>query len=111
MTLRRTQATPNGPTDASTKAGSRRSSTPNTEVIYTHTDGKDYDVDWNNWQEGKNGDAAGASTYAAVTSRSYHSGGVNTARADGSVDYVTENIDLFVWQALATRNGVEVITQ
>ena len=83
--------------------------TPNTDVIYTHTDGKDYDVDWTNWQEGKNGDAAGASTYAAVTSRSYHPSGVNTARADGSVDYVTENIDITVWQALATRNGGEVI--
>ena len=83
---------------------------PNTKVLYTDTDGTIYDVDWNNWQEGKDGDGANASTYAAVTSRSYHSGGVNTARMDGSVDYVSDTIDIDVWQALATRKGGEVIT-
>lgn len=83
---------------------------PNTDVLYKHSDGLTYDVDWNNWQEGKNGDTADARTYAAVTSRSYHSGGVNTARMDGSVDFVADTIDRETWQALATRNGGEVIS-
>ncbi len=77
---------------------------PNTRVPYT-VGSVEYDVDWTNQQEGK---STTASTYAAVTSRSYHPGGVNTARADGSVSFESDSIDLFAWQALATRNGGEI---
>lgn len=83
--------------------------TPNTEVLHT-VSGVTYDVDWTNWQEGKNGTSA-KPTWAAVTSRSYHSGGVNTARMDGSSAFITESIDLGVWQSLATRNGGEIISE
>jgi hypothetical protein len=83
--------------------------TPNTEVLHT-VGGTVYDVDWTNWQEGKSGDA-GNPTWAAVTSRSYHTGGVNTARMDGSVAFVNEAVDLAIWRALSTRNGGEVITE
>lgn len=78
--------------------------TPNTVVPYN--DGtQDYDIDWTNQQEGK---SLTAKTFAAVTARSYHPGGVNTARVDGSVSFESDNIDLLTWQALATRDGGEV---
>jgi hypothetical protein len=53
----------------------------------------------------------GKPTYAAVTSRSYHSGDVvNVAKMDGSVDVVTSDIDLRIWRAMATRNGEETVS-
>ena len=49
-------------------------------------------------------------TFAAVTSRSYHAGDVvNVALVDGSATGVNSGIDLNVWRALATRNGGEVV--
>jgi len=45
--------------------------------------------------------------YAA---RSNHPGIVNAARCDGSADTVTDDIDLFAWQALSTAAGEEVNT-
>lgn len=76
---------------------------PNTIVPYR--DGaQEFDVDWTNQQEGK---SRAARTYAVVTSRSFHPAGVNTARADGSVHFAANSIDLFTWQSLATRDGQE----
>ncbi|MEW4569057.1 DUF1559 domain-containing protein [Tautonia sp. JC769] len=46
-------------------------------------------------------------TYAA---RSYHPGGVNAAMADGSVKFVKDTINVFVWRSLSTTNGGEVIS-
>ena len=67
-----------------------------------------YDVDFNSSRIGVSDTTV---TNAAVTSRSYHSGGVvNVARMDGSVDTVSGDIDLLVWRALATRNGEEVVS-
>jgi prepilin-type N-terminal cleavage/methylation domain-containing protein/prepilin-type processing-associated H-X9-DG protein len=40
--------------------------------------------------------------------RSYHSGGVNFLRADGSVQWLPDSIDQVVYRAMATRNGGEV---
>lgn len=78
--------------------------TPNTRVPYI--DGNvEYDVDWNSQQEGKSADVK---TYAAVTARSYHSGGVNVGRVDGSVGFVADQISKETWQALSTRRGGEV---
>lgn len=78
---------------------------PNTVVPYK--DGStEFDIDWTNQQEGK---SLTVRTYAAVTSRSYHPGGVNTTRADGSVHFASSSIDLVTWQALATRDGRELI--
>lgn len=44
---------------------------------------------------------------SATAARSWHTGGVNVALGDGAVRFVSENIDLELWQALATRNGSE----
>jgi|GEM_PF-1027725 len=48
-------------------------------------------------------------TYAAITSRSYHSGGVNVLMLDGSGRFVSDKIGLSVWRALGTRSGGEVV--
>jgi prepilin-type N-terminal cleavage/methylation domain-containing protein len=80
--------------------------TPNTFVPFT-TGGQVVDADYNAWQEGRNG-SAGNSTYAIVTSRSFHPGGVDVGLVDGSVRLIAETIDLQTWRALATRAGGEV---
>lgn len=43
-----------------------------------------------------------------MTARSYHPGGANVARADGSVEFVSETIDRDVYQAMGSRNRGEV---
>ena len=80
---------------------------PNTVVLHEE-DGEVFDIDWTNQQEGR---SPSIKTFAAVTSRSYHTGGVNTARADGSVHFESDSIALNTWQALATRNGGEVLSE
>ena len=78
--------------------------TPNTLVSCQGTD-----IDWNSSRVGVSPTAV---TNAAVTSRSYHNGDVvNIAKMDGSVDTISSNIDLFVWRAMATRNGGEIETE
>jgi prepilin-type N-terminal cleavage/methylation domain-containing protein len=69
--------------------------------------GTTYDqCDYNSWQEGT---LPAAPSYAAITSRSYHTGCVNSALMDGTVRTISENIDLNVWRALSTRAGGEVV--
>ena len=81
--------------------------TPNTEVLMTVA-GIEYDIDYNSWQEGKNG-SAGNPTYAAITSRSYHVGLVHSGFLDGSVTSITDSIDRELWHAMGTRRGREVV--
>ena len=78
--------------------------TPNTKVP-CEVAGKKYDVDWTNQQEGK---STTVSTFAAVTARSYHAGGVHATRMDGSVHWVADHVEPAVWRALSTRAGGEV---
>lgn len=77
---------------------------PNTKVNYLHSDGKTYDVDYNSRQEGN---SATRTTYAAVTSRSYHGSFVNAALMDGSVRSFSNSLDLSIWKAIGTRAGSE----
>jgi prepilin-type N-terminal cleavage/methylation domain-containing protein/prepilin-type processing-associated H-X9-DG protein len=51
----------------------------------------------------------GGPTYAAVTARSYHPGGVNSLLGDGSVRFVKSSINGLVWRGLGTVAGGEVI--
>lgn len=81
--------------------------TPNTKVSYTNSGTTYPETDYNSWQEGRNG-SAGQATYAIVTARSYHTGIVNAALVDGSVQSVSQNIDLAIWRAVATRDGGEI---
>lgn len=46
---------------------------------------------------------------ALTAARSLHPGGVHTALCDGSVRFVTENVDLVIWRGLATRAKKEVL--
>ena len=79
--------------------------TPNTVVNFEH-DGVMYDIDFNSVQEGKRDNQA---TYAAITSRSYHPGGVNAGMLDGSTHTINQNIDLVTWRSLGTIDGGENI--
>ncbi|MDO5555069.1 MAG: DUF1559 domain-containing protein, partial [Planctomycetia bacterium] len=42
-----------------------------------------------------------------ISARSRHSGGVNVAMADGSVRFVSNTVDLDIWQAASTTKGSE----
>jgi prepilin-type N-terminal cleavage/methylation domain-containing protein/prepilin-type processing-associated H-X9-DG protein len=44
-----------------------------------------------------------------VAARSRHVGGVNALFCDGHVQFMGENVDLRVWQALGSRNGGELV--
>lgn len=80
--------------------------TPNTVVPYEH-DGAMYDIDFNSVQEGKKIDQT---SYAAITSRSYHAGGmISTGFLDGSTRSISDKIDLEVWRALGTIAGGEIV--
>jgi prepilin-type N-terminal cleavage/methylation domain-containing protein len=79
---------------------------PNTVVPFA-TGGRTYDVDFNSHREGR---APARPTYAAVTSRSYHSAGVNALRMDGSVYFQRNGVSQEVWRALGTRAGGEVVS-
>jgi prepilin-type processing-associated H-X9-DG protein len=46
----------------------------------------------------------------ATTASSRHSGGVNLVLADGSVQFITSDVSVTLWQALGSRNGNEVVT-
>ena len=82
--------------------------TPNTFVPYVNG-GQTLDADFNSWQEGKDG-SSGKPTYAIVTSRGFHPGIVQVAMVDGSVQTISESIDLAGWRARATRAGGEVFS-
>jgi prepilin-type N-terminal cleavage/methylation domain-containing protein len=79
--------------------------TPNTPVASGVAGARD-EADFNSRQEGS---SATLPTYAAITSRSYHTGLVNVALMDGSVRAVRNGISLATWRALGTRAGGEVV--
>jgi prepilin-type N-terminal cleavage/methylation domain-containing protein/prepilin-type processing-associated H-X9-DG protein len=78
---------------------------PNTRVPYS-SGGTTYDVDFSSSSEDTVGTAL---TYAAVTARSYHTGGVNVLLMDGSVRFVSNAVPPAAWRALGTPNGGEVV--
>jgi prepilin-type N-terminal cleavage/methylation domain-containing protein/prepilin-type processing-associated H-X9-DG protein len=51
----------------------------------------------------------GRPTFAAVTARSYHPGGVNVVLGDGSVRFVKDGVAGTVWRALGTVAGNEPV--
>jgi prepilin-type N-terminal cleavage/methylation domain-containing protein/prepilin-type processing-associated H-X9-DG protein len=49
-------------------------------------------------------------TMAHIAARSYHTGGVNVAFADGSVRFIPNSIDFSSWQAFGTRSASDIAT-
>ena len=80
--------------------------TPNTKVPYT-SNGMNYDIDLTSLRDGE---SITLPTYAAITARSFHSGGVNALMMDGSVRFVKNSIALNIWRGLGTRAGGEVLS-
>ena len=80
--------------------------TPNTKVPYTNG-GVTYDVDLTSMRDGE---SITLPTYAAITARSFHPGGVNAQMMDGSVRFVKNTIALNIWRGLGTRAGGEVLS-
>jgi prepilin-type N-terminal cleavage/methylation domain-containing protein/prepilin-type processing-associated H-X9-DG protein len=92
------------------KSGMTTAWTPNTKVIISPADGlklespSSDDLDLVGTPE-----ISGGPTFAAVTSRSYHPGGVNALFGDGSVRYIKQTIDGNTWRALGSVSGSEII--
>lgn len=80
---------------------------PNSQAHYNEGSSTYIQMDFNSWQEGKNG-AQGPASYAIITARSFHTGIVNVTLVDGSVHSVSENVELGIWRAYSTRGGGEV---
>ena len=56
-------------------------------------------------------DCVSSNLYQAhLAARSYHSGGVNCALADGSIRFVSNNVDDNVWRAVGTKANGEVVS-
>ena len=100
-----TQTTPSAcdPTSAPAWSGQRAAKWVNghlADAMYNHWYTPNSDVpDCHN----------GYHNFAITSARSAHTGGVQAALVDGSVHFVSENIDAGIWRAIATRSGGEVV--
>ncbi|WP_422924979.1 DUF1559 domain-containing protein [Singulisphaera sp. PoT] len=56
------------------------------------------------------GEKSGGPTYAAIISRSYHPGGVNSLFGDGSVHFIKSSVNGVTWRSLGSVAGGEVIS-
>jgi len=52
----------------------------------------------------------GGPTFAAITARSYHPGGVNALFGDGSVRFVKSTVSGVIWRSLGSVAGGEVVS-
>lgn len=77
---------------------------PNTKVPYVYN-GVTYNIDFNSRQEGS---STTRPSYCVLTSRSWHGSLVNVCMMDGSVQTVSNSIQLSIWRALGTRAGAEI---
>jgi type II secretory pathway pseudopilin PulG len=46
--------------------------------------------------------------YLRMSARSWHVGGVNAGLADGSIRFVTDQVNLGIWRAVGSTNGSEI---
>ena len=53
----------------------------------------------------------GSVSEMTAASRSRHPGGVNVLKADGSVHFVSQTIDLATWQAMGSISGGEITSE
>ncbi len=85
------------PPNSTVTAVSRATGTPIT--------GRNLPMDWDSVDEND-----GGPTYMSLSASSYHSGGVNTLFADGSVKFVKSAVSAVVWRALGSIGGGEVVS-
>jgi prepilin-type processing-associated H-X9-DG protein len=52
----------------------------------------------------------GGPTYMSLEASSKHPGGVNALFADGSVHFCKNSVSPYVWRALGTVGGAEVVS-
>jgi len=90
-------------------AGFTTTFTPNSIVACQNGSNGVQDVDYNSQRE-DNPEGTMNRTYASVTSRSWHPSLVHSLRMDGSVDAVSDTVDLRIWRAFGTRNGGETVS-
>jgi prepilin-type N-terminal cleavage/methylation domain-containing protein/prepilin-type processing-associated H-X9-DG protein len=81
--------------------------TPNKRI--TRASDSSQPLDLVNWRESSTLTNGGPSL-GAITSRSYHPGGVNALLGDGSVRFIKDSIDGAAWRALGSISGGEVIS-
>ena len=103
----RTRATPNGRTAACITPVSPRRMPPNTFVPYDGEGRVASTPITIRGRKAKAGLRVRTKTYAIITSRSYHPGGVQVAMVDGSGQTMSRRHRLLVWRAKATRAGGE----
>jgi prepilin-type N-terminal cleavage/methylation domain-containing protein len=82
--------------------------TPNKKVLHT-VGGQVFDFDATSKREASAGACDGVTTYAVVTSRSWHVGVVQTLLVDGSVRSISDNINLQTWRNLGQRADGNVV--
>jgi prepilin-type N-terminal cleavage/methylation domain-containing protein/prepilin-type processing-associated H-X9-DG protein len=86
-------------------AGFTTAFTPNRRVPGADPSGRPLEFDITGQREKR-----GGPTFAAITARSYHPGGVNVLLGDGSVRLVKDSIAGVAWRALGTLAGGEVVS-
>ncbi len=79
---------------------------PNTNVVFVDNGVTYNNTDYASRQEGS---SLTSVSYSVLTSRSYHTGSVNSALSDGSVRTFSSSIDQRVWRGLGTRDSGEVL--
>ena len=86
--------------------------TPNTAVLTgaTWPDNDKGFVDYTNCRENKSCGGT-ETTFAAITSRSFHPGMVNVVMMDGSSRTISDSIELKVWRAMGTRNASDIVPE
>ncbi|MGL5096147.1 MAG: H-X9-DG-CTERM domain-containing protein, partial [Planctomycetia bacterium] len=70
-----------------------------------------WDVNILNRRESRAGNFNGAPhpVMGAITSRSYHVGGVNALMGDGSVHFISSSIDGMMWRGMGSIAGDEIV--
>jgi len=81
--------------------------TPNTKVPFTNSS-IEYDISVSGTREASL-NATNTVTRAAIPSRSYHTGSVNSLLMDGGVRTISENINLQTWRNLGQRADGNVV--
>jgi prepilin-type N-terminal cleavage/methylation domain-containing protein/prepilin-type processing-associated H-X9-DG protein len=77
--------------------------TPNSQVLLPKYGPNAWDLDTVD-------ESNGGPVYAAITSDSYHPGGVDILLADGSVRFIKNSVNGLAWRALSTTAGGEIIS-